>query len=168
MYVFNKKSWSRINLIAATLACTPVAFVGAQALHTLGDKKDEWGKYRLWGAVGWGVAAGVFGRLVQDYGPAVSFYAYGGAIAVCMLVISGFDSNWEQGRKVGYEEEEEEEEVKAVGIALAEVKASREGGRDGGGVYYEDDSGGSQVAKGDGSDSTVGTNDATPATKELL
>jgi PPP family 3-phenylpropionic acid transporter len=40
----------------------------------LGDRKDEYGKQRLWGAVGWGVAAPIAGSLIDRTGLQWAFY----------------------------------------------------------------------------------------------
>jgi MFS family permease len=47
------------------------------ALTFLGEQKRRYGKLRLWGAVGWGVAAPVVGQLVAQLGQGWSFYSYG-------------------------------------------------------------------------------------------
>ncbi len=45
-----------------------IPLVDNSVLLMLGDRKAEYGKHRLWGAIGWGVAATVFGALIERSG----------------------------------------------------------------------------------------------------
>jgi PPP family 3-phenylpropionic acid transporter len=49
-------------------------------LELLGDRKDQYGKQRLWGSAGWGLAAPVAGLLVEDSGLRWAFY-------VCFFIL---------------------------------------------------------------------------------
>lgn len=50
--------------------------VDASVLILLGEQKDQYGKQRLWGAVGWGIAAPVIGWLIGRTGITWAFYGY--------------------------------------------------------------------------------------------
>jgi MFS transporter, PPP family, 3-phenylpropionic acid transporter len=56
-------------------------------LELLGDRKDQYGKLRVWGAIGWGVAGPIMGRLVEQLGMGAPFYGYA-ALMFCGLVIA--------------------------------------------------------------------------------
>ena len=55
---------------------TPIMpLVDNSVLLLLGDRKADYGKHRLWGAVGWGVAAPVLGALIERFGLSWGFSA---------------------------------------------------------------------------------------------
>jgi len=53
-----------------------IPLVDNSVLEMLGDRSDRYGRLRLWGAVGWGVAGPVVGRLVDWGGSGYSFYIF--------------------------------------------------------------------------------------------
>jgi MFS family permease len=53
-----------------------IPIVDSSALAFLGERKNQYGKLRLWGAIGWGISAPLVGRLVEQYGLNWSFYSY--------------------------------------------------------------------------------------------
>jgi len=55
-------------------------------LDLLGDRKNEYGKQRLWGAIGWGALAPLAGWVVEQFGLAWSFYGYLVLMFGCLLV----------------------------------------------------------------------------------
>jgi PPP family 3-phenylpropionic acid transporter len=57
------------------------------ALKVLGSRQDRYGKLRLWGAVGWGVAAPITGWLVECDGLAWAFYGYMALMLLCLLAL---------------------------------------------------------------------------------
>jgi PPP family 3-phenylpropionic acid transporter len=68
---------------------TPIGpLVDNSVLELLGERRAQYGKLRLWGAVGWGVAAPVVGRLVERFGLTASFYAY------ALLMLGGLIVSW--------------------------------------------------------------------------
>ena len=50
--------------------------VDNSVMQMLGERKDHYGKIRLWGAVGWGLAGPLIGRLVEQFGLRWSFYGF--------------------------------------------------------------------------------------------
>ncbi|MFC1975830.1 MFS transporter [Chloroflexota bacterium] len=75
---FSTTFWGLIVVVAlfAFLAAPIIPLVDNSALECLGKRKNQYGKLRLWGAVGWGVAAPVIGWLVEQFGLGWSFYGY--------------------------------------------------------------------------------------------
>ena len=53
-----------------------IPLVDNSVLEMLGDRSDRYGRLRLWGAVGWGMAGPVVGRLVDWGGSGYSFYIF--------------------------------------------------------------------------------------------
>ena len=62
--------------------------VDRSVLDVLGDNRDQYGKQRLWGAVGWGLAAPVAGALVDQQGLSWAFYS--STILFGFLLIFGY------------------------------------------------------------------------------
>ena len=63
--------------------------VDRSVLKVLEDRKDQYGKQRLWGAIGWGLIAPVAGWLVDRGGLFWAFYA-SGAIFLSLLFLIWF------------------------------------------------------------------------------
>lgn len=64
-------------VLCFSLFSSPVmALVDHSVIEQLGTRRSAYGKIRLWGAVGWGIAAPVAGWLIDRWGPAWSFHAY--------------------------------------------------------------------------------------------
>ncbi len=57
------------------------------AVNALGNRQDRYGKLRLWGAVGWGVAAPITGWLVERDGLGWAFYGYMALMFFCFLML---------------------------------------------------------------------------------
>jgi PPP family 3-phenylpropionic acid transporter len=53
-----------------------IPLVDNSALESLGQRRSQYGKLRLWGAIGWGVAAPLVGRLAEQFGLGWLFYGY--------------------------------------------------------------------------------------------
>jgi PPP family 3-phenylpropionic acid transporter len=70
----------------AFFAAPIVPFLDNSTLAYLGESKNQYGKLRLWGAVGWGIAAPVVGWLVEHYDLTWSFYSYVGLMFAGLLV----------------------------------------------------------------------------------
>lgn len=70
--------WALVPLIAtyAFFAAPVIPLVDTSVLALLGKRRDRYGHQRLWGAVGWGVAALVVGWLAERYGLLWSFIVY--------------------------------------------------------------------------------------------
>jgi PPP family 3-phenylpropionic acid transporter len=57
------------------------------ALEILGDQSHQYGKIRLWGALGWGISAPVMGELVERLGLDWIFYGYALLMLMSWLVV---------------------------------------------------------------------------------
>jgi PPP family 3-phenylpropionic acid transporter len=53
-----------------------IPLVDNSVLELLGDRSERYGRIRLWGAIGWGIAGPVVGRLVDWGGLGYSFYIF--------------------------------------------------------------------------------------------
>ena len=61
--------------------------VDNSAMEMLGERKNQYGQLRLWGAIGWGVSAPLIGRLVETHGLRWSFLGYALIMALGLVVI---------------------------------------------------------------------------------
>jgi PPP family 3-phenylpropionic acid transporter len=60
--------------------------VDTTTISLLGGQKERYGQLRLWGAVGWGVAAPIVGWLIETDSAAWSFWAYAGLMALGFFI----------------------------------------------------------------------------------
>ena len=61
--------------VAMAFAVAPIdALVDSAVLDMLGSRREAYGQQRLWGAVGWGLAAPLVGQMAELYSPAWHFY----------------------------------------------------------------------------------------------
>ena len=73
--------------VSEVFACAVFPLLDVMVLSLLGpDRRLEWGKTRLWGAVGWGIFALVFGALLDVEGLSTMWVLYPitMAITLCM------------------------------------------------------------------------------------
>ncbi len=69
------------------LCSAPIMPLGDNAvLELLGTQRYDYGKLRLWGAVGWGLAAWLGGELIGHHGMSLGFGGYITLTALCSLV----------------------------------------------------------------------------------
>jgi PPP family 3-phenylpropionic acid transporter len=61
------------------------SFADSATLSLLGGEKGMYGRLRLGGTIGWGLAAPVVGKLVQNYGLKLAFWSY--AVLMCLALI---------------------------------------------------------------------------------
>ena len=62
-----------------------IPLVDHSVLDLLGEQRANYGRVRLWGALGWGVAATTMGRLVEEFGLGWSFYGYAALMSVGLI-----------------------------------------------------------------------------------
>jgi MFS transporter, PPP family, 3-phenylpropionic acid transporter len=60
--------------------------VDSTTLSLLGGQKERYGQIRLWGAIGWGVAAPVVGWLIETRSVMWSFWGYAGLMGLGLLI----------------------------------------------------------------------------------
>lgn len=64
-----------------------IPLVDNSVLELLGERSNRYGRIRLWGAIGWGVAGPVVGRLVDWGGLNYSFYIFA-LLQLCGLLVT--------------------------------------------------------------------------------
>jgi PPP family 3-phenylpropionic acid transporter len=67
------------------------SFADSAVMHMLGEKKDLYGRVRLGGTVGFGLAAPIAGAIVQDTGLRAAFWFAGAMYLLALLVSRTFD-----------------------------------------------------------------------------
>lgn len=78
--------WLLPLVIGYALFSAPLMpLVDNAVMALLGDRSGEYGKQRLWGAIGWGAAGAVAGWTVERYGLTVSFYTFGAWMALGLV-----------------------------------------------------------------------------------
>lgn len=60
--------------------------VDSTVLAALGEHKERYGRYRVWGVVGWGLAAPSVGALTERYGLPVAFWVTAGLLLACLVM----------------------------------------------------------------------------------
>lgn len=79
--------WLLPVVVLMALCMAPIMpLVDNSVMEMLGRQRNRYGKLRLWGAVGWGAAGPVAGRLVESFGLALSFRAYLALMAACLVI----------------------------------------------------------------------------------
>lgn len=74
--------WLIPLVVAFAFFSAPIMpLVDNSVLEALGARKQEYGKQRLWGAIGWGVSAALIGSITERYGLGWAFYG-------CILIMS--------------------------------------------------------------------------------
>jgi PPP family 3-phenylpropionic acid transporter len=69
-------------IVLAVFASPVSTLQDSAAMHMLGTARDQYGRVRIWGTVGWGVGAPLFGLLLDSLGLVWMFWIY----ALLMLV----------------------------------------------------------------------------------
>jgi PPP family 3-phenylpropionic acid transporter len=101
------RSFAALLLLVAVFSfCrTPIStLMDHSVIEALGEERHRYGKIRLWGAVGWGIAAPVMGWIVDAHGLRATFVGYA-ALMGCGLIISfglpvsstGIGQRWGRG-----------------------------------------------------------------------
>lgn len=65
-----------------------IPLVDNTVLELLGERKAEYGRQRLWGAIGWGGSGALMGLIVQRYGLQWGFY-----VSLSLMVLLGLIAN---------------------------------------------------------------------------
>lgn len=72
-------------VVFAFFGAPVVSLADSATMNMLGEKRDNYGKIRLWGAVGWGLFAPIAGAVVQRLGLSWPFYGYAIGMGVALL-----------------------------------------------------------------------------------
>ncbi|MCB0153891.1 MAG: MFS transporter [Anaerolineae bacterium] len=79
-----------IVVIIYALAFAPIQpLIDKTVLDLLGERKADYGRHRLWGSVGWGLAAPLVGGLADQWGLAWSFYGFLAFMSLTLLTTFG-------------------------------------------------------------------------------
>ena len=70
-----------------------VSFADSATMSMLGDAKDLYGRVRIGGTIGWGIAALIAGILIQAYGLKMAFWGYAALMFMVLIVSLGFVHN---------------------------------------------------------------------------
>jgi len=75
-------------VIIYALFASPIIPLADNAVMTLlAEQKDQYGRQRIWGAVGWGLAAPLIGALIETSGLHWAFWGYTGIMLIGLLVV---------------------------------------------------------------------------------
>ena len=77
-----------IVLVYAWFSAPIVPLTDNAVLSLLGSRRDEYGKQRMWGAVGWGISGLLAGIILDVYGQSYSFIGYILFMGVGLIAIS--------------------------------------------------------------------------------
>ena len=73
-------------VIFALFAAPIVPFFDNAVMDLLGNRKDLYGRQRLWGAIGWGMSAPLIGLLIELQGLMWPFWGYAGLMGLGLLI----------------------------------------------------------------------------------
>ncbi|MBV5337261.1 MAG: MFS transporter, partial [Deltaproteobacteria bacterium] len=75
-------------LLLAFFLAPIVPLVDAAAISMLGERRELYGRTRLWGTIGWGVSAPLAGMFLQNQGLRWLFWIYALLMAFCLFIVS--------------------------------------------------------------------------------
>jgi len=73
-------------IIYAVFFSSIMPFMDSAVISMLGKQKSQYGKIRLWGAVGWGLAAPLMGAFIEQSGIQWVFWVYAIVMFIALLV----------------------------------------------------------------------------------
>lgn len=77
-----------VAIVAIALLSAPVmALVDTATLSMLGGERDQYGRIRLWGTIGWGLAAPLAGGVLERNGLPWMFGIYSGLMILSLLTV---------------------------------------------------------------------------------
>jgi PPP family 3-phenylpropionic acid transporter len=80
-----------LSVLFFSIFTTPIVpLVDNTILNLLGENSDRYGRFRLWGSVGWGIGAPVVGSVVGRLGLQWSFFLYIALMAATLLTTFRF------------------------------------------------------------------------------
>jgi PPP family 3-phenylpropionic acid transporter len=77
--------WGLYSVLSAPIT----SFVDSATMSMLGDEKEMYGRIRLGGTLGWGLAAPLAGMLIQGFGLKLAFWGYALLMFVGLIVSQG-------------------------------------------------------------------------------
>jgi PPP family 3-phenylpropionic acid transporter len=82
-----------VVILFAFFAAPIVPLADNAVLALLVGRKDQYGRQRIWGAIGWGVAAPLIGQLIETWGLQWSFWGYAIIMFVSLLIVQRIPLN---------------------------------------------------------------------------
>jgi PPP family 3-phenylpropionic acid transporter len=79
-----------LGLFYSFFLSAPGSFADHATMAELGERKDLYGRIRIGGTIGWGLVAPFAGAVIEDQGLRIAFWAFAGAIFLCLLVSQTF------------------------------------------------------------------------------
>jgi PPP family 3-phenylpropionic acid transporter len=87
IYAAGSLAWLIPAIIGFSFLGAPIMpLMDSSTMSLLEGRKDRYGRIRLWGAIGWAVAAFIMGPIVVGHGLQWAFYGYAGLVALAVLV----------------------------------------------------------------------------------
>jgi oligosaccharide:H+ symporter len=78
--------WLILAVILFSFFSSPIMpLVDSTTMNLLGGEKERYGRIRLWGAVGWGIAAPIVGALIELGSVIWSFWSYAGLLGLGLI-----------------------------------------------------------------------------------
>ena len=79
--------WIAAIMVAFFIFLTPIVpLVDAQLLGYLGDEGEQYGKYRIWGSVGFMIVVSAVGWFLEETNPSNLFYISGAAFMLALFI----------------------------------------------------------------------------------
>ena len=76
-----------VVVVYALFAAPIIPLMDNAVMSILAEKKDQYGRQRIWGAVGWGLTAPLIGQLIETNGLNWAFWGYAGIMLIGLFVI---------------------------------------------------------------------------------
>ena len=76
-----------IVVVYALFASPIIPLADNAVMALLAERKDQYGRQRIWGAIGWGIAAPLIGLLIENRGLYWSFWGYAGIMFAGLLIV---------------------------------------------------------------------------------
>ena len=75
-------------ILYAFFSAPVISLIDSATLTVLGENKHKYGRIRLWGTIGWGLAAPIAGGLLQRFGLQWAFWIYAAVMLISILPAS--------------------------------------------------------------------------------
>lgn len=77
-----------VVVLLALLSSHVLTLEDTATMHVLGEHRSQYGRIRLWGTVGWGIGAPIFGAVIDAAGSPWMFWCYGVLMAANLLLLA--------------------------------------------------------------------------------